>query len=303
MNKKTLLVASLACVGLLAACGGTPATSEGSKDVVPSSSSSSSQAPVEVSTIYEHQFVFNSPGKDKDSGEENTLVEKSFENTSHGGPNYQLYINLLKEDNKVEAGRSTMYYSGMLINKSAMSTSGTWSKNSDGTYTINLDEFEYNVQGTGKWTNDASVLTSTADGNVTWRYNGCKKDKETGELVANPYETVLNTQKSFAGEYQGTYYSVTDYNATGEMEKTNIDSMEVTALADGTYTVKGAMEDSGISSFNGTISSRGVFSAEITRLDGTMTGLFYTDVDGHVKFNIDSEARERVARAYGTIID
>ena len=143
MKKSLILLSAIAMFGLVA-CGGNPegskSTGDNSGNVTPTSSETkSSEAPVEVPSIYEHQFVYLSPGKAYDSetkteGEENTLVEQVFSNGKHGGPNYMVAINLLKEDNKCEIARYTMYYSGICVGKAAFSVEGaTWAKNTDGT--------------------------------------------------------------------------------------------------------------------------------------------------------------------------
>ena len=124
-----------------------------------------------------------------------------------------------------------------------------------------------------------------------------QQNSATADPIA--YSLTLNTQKSFAGEYTGVYYSITDLEATGKREENPIDSCEVVALADGTYTVSGAIEDSGISAYTGTIDALGVFKCTTPRLDGTGYGYFYTDVDGDVKFYWNMEARERKSAMFG----
>ncbi len=343
MKKTHLLLSALAMIGMLASCRSTAESSTKKDDAKTSDTSattgnstkkedSTKKEPEVVETIFEHQFVFNSPGatmNEDGTSTDNTLVHEAWGNgivynakianddekasaygakggtSKNGGPNYQVWINLLKEDHKVEAGRSTMYYGGSLVGKDAFTTTGTWSKGADGTYIVNLEAFEYNVQGTGKAANDATTLTSDANGNIIWDYKGVKKNKKddgTTELVDNPYHTTLNTQKSFAGEYTGSYWSITDFLGGAPEDAKSIDSCEVTALADGTYTVKGAVEDSGISAFTGTIDTKGIFKAENGRLGGEMSGMFYTDTDGKVKFDCISSAREREAHVWGELI-
>lgn len=308
--KKTFALLPLLALGMLVSCNG--GTGESSKpadssykttdttstNTKGSEETNKNSSDPKVESIYEHKFIFNAPGNQynaetKETGDENTLVSQSFTNNKHGGPNYALYINLLKEGNKVEAGRKTMYYTGVLANKDAFKTEGTWTV-ANGIYTINLNEFTYTVRGTGEKVNPATILTSTADGKVTWNYSGVKKN-DAGEIVDNPYETTLNTQKSFAGEYQGTYK-----NQEGEVSP--MDSMEVTENTDGTFKVVGAMEDSGISAFEGTVTANGVLDLKITRLDGKGTGYFYTDTDNKVKFHFDMEARERKSTCDGSLI-
>lgn len=306
--KKTFVLLPLLALGMLVSCNtGGKESSKPAQDSMKTSQPDSTETDKEstpnlsdpkVESIYEHKFIFNAPGNQynaetKETGAENTLVSQSFTNNKHGGPNYSLYINLLKEGNKVEAGRKTMYYTGVLANKDAFKTEGTWTV-ANGIYTINLNEFTYTVRGTGEKVNPATTLTSTADGKVTWKYSGVKKN-EAGEIVDNPYDTVLNTQKSFAGEYQGSFK-----NQEGEVS--SMDSMEVKENADGTFKIVGAMEDSGISAFEGKILANGVADLKITRLDGKGTGYFYTNIDNQVKFHLDMEARERTSTCDGSLI-
>ena len=303
MKKTHLLISSLALFATLTACGGNGGDSEPAKEsdkaseVVqkPSDTVPPATEPAVVETIYEHQFMFNAPGKKIDAEgntiSENTLVEQAFEGTKHLGPNYCVFINLLKEGNAVQAGRTTLYYTGILANKAAWTVEGaTWSKNADGIYTISMPAFT-----AGVFENPAATLTSDADGNVVWAFS--QQNSATADPIA--YSLTLNTQKSFAGEYTGVYYSITDLEATGKREENPIDSCEVVALADGTYTVSGAIEDSGISAYTGTIDALGVFKCTTPRLDGTGYGYFYTDVDGDVKFYWNMEARERKSAMFG----
>lgn len=294
--KKLPILAVLTLLAL-ASCGGntsaggstTPAQSEKTTVKDPDSSTPTSSTPEKVETPYVKQYLFFSPGnayseETKETGEANTLISQSFTNTKHKGPNYYLYVNLLKDGNKVEAGRVTLYYSGALVNKARWTAAGTWSANSDSTYTIKMDAFK-----AVKYDNAAASMTSTADGKLVWNFT--QKDSDDGEEKS--YSTTLVEQKALAGEYTGTY-------TNQEGETATMDSLEVTALADGTYTMKGAIEDSGISAFEGTVSQFGVASGKTPRLDGTMSGLFYTDYDGTVKFHFDMEARERKSTADGT---
>ena len=304
MKKLSFALLPLALFAMVS-CGGTPAstgnptTSAGTTTAGDATTVEATTTEEITQTVFEKQYTFFSYGSTAE-GEELDNLYDTFEKGKHKGPNYMLYINLLKDGNKVEAGRKTMYYTGILANKTAFSTVGTWTV-ADGVYTINLDAFTYNVKGTGEWENAANTLTTAADGTVTWNYEGCKKN-EGGELVANPYETTLMEKVSFAGEYSGTYYSLTDMEATGKRTDNVMDSMEVVAVADGTFTVTGSIEDSGISSFTGTIDTFGVFVGETPRLGGTMQGLFYTEKDGKAHFYFNMEARERQSIAYGTSI-
>ena len=272
----------------VAASNNAPA-SEKTQISTKASDAPTSSAQEKVETPYVKQYLFFSPGEaynaeTKETGEENTLISQSFTNTKHKGPNYYLYVNLLKDGNKVEAGRVTLYYSGVIADKVRWQAEGTWSANTDSTYTINMAAFK-----AVKYDNAAASMTTTADGKLVWNFT--QKDKDDGEEKA--YSKTLVEQKALAGEYSGTY-------TNQEGETANMDSLEVTALADGTYTMKGAIEDSGISSFEGTITKFGVAKGKTPRLDGTMSGLFYTDYDGQVKFHFNMEARERTSTADGT---
>ncbi len=306
MKRKSLILLPFLALGLVA-CGGNTSSTEnaastnaGSSSVVTNSSTektTSANTPAVVETIFEKQFTFYSPGTTAE-GEELTTIFDCFERGKHQGPNYTLYINLLKEDHKVEAGRNTLYYTGMCVNKAAFTTAGTWSV-ANGVYTINLDAFTYTVQGQGSFENPAVTLTTDADGNVTWPYKSPVKDSDPKE-----YNTKLVAKADFAGEWTGSFYSITDIEDGTVTEKQiqTIDSMEVTALADGSYTISGAIEESGISSYTGTISAGGLLVGQTPRLaDGnTMSGLFYTEADGTAHFYMLMNARERKSAAYGT---
>ncbi|GEM_PF-5232199 len=285
MKKSLILLSAVAMFGLVACGGKAPeeSKSQAVESVPTTSETKTSEAPAPVASIYEHQFVFLSPGKvyDKETnteGAENTLVEQAFTTAKHGGPNYMVAINLLKEGNACEIGRYTMYYTGMCVGKNAFSVEGaTWSKNADGTYKISIPESTI-----GSATNQAVELTSTADGKVTYSFD----QQTTGMSEPKHYDLELWTNNPFEGEYTGTY--------TNQEGETNpVDSMEVTAVGDGTYTVKGAIEDTGISAFEGTVNKLGIFTGKTPRLDGTMEGLFYTDRDGKTKLFANMEARER----------
>lgn len=287
MKKSLILLSAIAMFGLVA-CGGKTEDSktagDTSENVTPTTSETkTSETPVEVPSIYEHQFVYLSPGKAYDAeteteGAENTLVEQVFTNGKHGGPNYMVAINLLKEDNKCEIARYTMYYSGLCVGKAAFSVEGaTWEKNTDGTYKVNVP-----ATSIGGAENAACELTSTADGKLTYSFDQLQK----GQTEAKHYDLTLWTNNPFQGEYTGSYT-----NQEGEVNP--VDSLEVTAVGDGTYTVKGAIEDTGISALEGTISKLGIFTGKTPRLDGTMDGLFYTDCDGKTKMFARMEARER----------
>ena len=66
--------------------------------------------------------------------------------------------------------------------------------------------------------------------------------------------------------------------------------------SDNSLYTKGSFEDTGIGNFEGTIDEFGcVTDGKIIRLDGSFKGLFYTDLDGKVKFNCSCLARERTS--------
>ena len=278
MKKSLILLSAVAMFGLVA-CGGAGNGGDNSSEAP----AASSQAPVEVPSIYEHQFVYIAPGKvydpeTKTEGADNTKVEQVFENGKHGGPNYMVSINLLKEGNVAEMARYTMYYSGLCVGKEAFHVEGaTWSKNDDGTYKIAVP-----ATSIGGAENAAVEITSTAAGKITWSFDQLQQ----GQTEAKHYDLELWTNNAFNGEYTGTYK-----NQEGEVAP--VDSLEVTAKGDGTYTVKGAVEDTGISAFEGTINKLGIFEGKTPRLDGTMAGLFYTDNDGKTKMYCTMDARER----------
>jgi len=304
MKKQIVLAAAALALVSLASCGNTssevPSTGA-SSSLAPSSSSapaeSSSEVPSSSEEVaeskYAARYVFISPGAAYDAetqteGEANTLVSQVFENGKHSGPNYMLYVNLLKDGNKVEAGRRTLYYTGILANKKAFEASGTWTKNSDGTFKVAMDAFT-----AGVFENAASEMTSTADGNLTWVYSN--QNSATSDPKA--YETTLWTNRELLGEYTGTFK-----NQENEVAPFDSFTIEASTEEGKEGKIVGSVEDSGISAMEGSMDEFGVITGKTPRLDGTFFGFAYTDTDGIVKVHLNMEARERKSTLDGTHI-
>lgn len=287
MKKKLICTLSLfAALGCLASCNNGNKPSSKPSDEQPSTSTIPERKYV---SPYEHEFVYYAPGKiynseTKTEGEANTLASQAFETSKHKGPNYMIYIRLLKEANgekSVKAGRRILFQNGDLLNAKIFETTGSWEKQGD-SYTINLDGFE----GRGS-VNENVTLTSTADGKVNWTYYYNTKE----------YVTSLYTSASFIGEYTGTFT-----NMEGQINPVNEVVVDFKDEDNSLYT-RGSFNDTGIGAFEGAIDEFGcVMDGKITRLDGSFVGLFYTDLDGKAKFNCSCEARERTSTVRTEII-
>ncbi|MBO5527890.1 MAG: hypothetical protein J6A47_01020 [Bacilli bacterium] len=306
--KKLSLIMGLALAGTLVACGGgnAPASSSASvpatTSVAPSSSSvssSSSSAP-EVTTKYEHVWNYFSLG-DAEKYED-------LPASKHQGPNYALQLALEKDGKKAVLSRKIVYMNmgsgDPFLNSTSggFSVEGTWDKNADGTYKVNLPE--YNISrgvkdDEGNPTKyPATELVSNADGSILIKYGyGSKEvdDGEGGTVKQNKlYETTVQSAGDFVGEYEGHYVNE-------EKEENTIEGFEVVAASDNTYTITGAIEDTGISAFTATVDSYGVVQGTIDRLDGTLNGWFYMD-EGVAKCIMHMYARERHSVVYANIL-
>lgn len=313
--KKLSLIMGLALAGTLVACGGgnAPASSSAAPSsssasvpattsVAPSSSSvssSSSSAP-KVTTKYEHVWNYFSLGD----------VEKyeDLPASKHQGPNFALQLALEKEGKKAVLSRKIVYMNmgsgDPFLNtiSGGFSVEGTWDKNGDGTYKVNLPE--YNISrgvkdDEGNPTKyPATELVSNADGSILVKYGyGSEEvdDGEGGTVKQNKlYETTVQSAGDLAGEYEGHYVNE-------EEEENTIEGFEVVAASDNTYTVTGAIEDTGISAFTATVDSYGVLQGTIDRLDGTLNGWFYMD-EGVAKCIMHMYARERHSVVYANIL-
>ena len=330
MKNKIVLLASIALAGTLVACGGnssTPVQSSSNPAVSSSStatsssssaasSSSSSEAKKEVALDkYERIFNYFSGG------------EYDFKNMFYGleeeygkrGPNYSLALTLEKEGNKAVFSRKIVYMPsksdpiGFLNNEAGgFSVEGTWVKNSDGTYKVNLPEYEVK-RGTGE-PFPAVELVSDSNGDIVakYAYGTIKEGEGSEEVTVNKvYETKMYTQPSFEGEYQGTYYSITDRDdgldstvaEEKQFEEVTVEASAKDAGDKVIYDVSGAIEDSGISAFEGNVDVYGVYVGETPRLDGTCNGIFYKDEKtGATKFAWHMEARERFSVVCGEIL-
>ena len=235
------------------------------------------------------------------------------------GPNYSLALTLEKEGNKAVFSRKIVYMPSKsdpigFLNTEAggFSVEGTWVKNADGTYKVNLPEYEVK-RGTGD-PFPAVELVSDANGDIVakYAYGTIKEGEGSEEVTVNKvYETKMYTQPSFEGEYQGTYYSITDRDdgldstvaEEKQFEEVNVEASAKDAAEKVIYDVSGAIEDSGISAFEGNIDVYGVYVGETPRLDGTCNGIFYKDAQsGATKFAWHMEARERFSVVVGEIL-
>ena len=261
-------------------------------------------------------------------------VEAEGESVSkHYGPNYSLALTLLKAENKAVLSRKLIYQVDMFANtvKGGFTLEGTWSKNADGTYKVNLPAYTP-ARGIDEY--EAVELNSDANGDIVVKYafGSTEKLDEEGNKVqdvdeegnpktdasGNPvyvkvnktYETKMYTQPDFAGEYSGYYLSITDRDDgldSTVAEETPFDSIEVSATekapdVTSIFSVSGALEDSGISMMHGEVDEFGVFTGVTPRLDGTANGIFFKDSDGKAKFAWHMEARERLAVVIGELL-
>ena len=213
-----------------------------------------------------------------------------------------------KEGNKAVLSRKIVYMSmgsgDPFLNtiSGGFSVEGSWTKNNDGTYKVNIPEYEVKrgvKDEEGKPSKyPATELVSAADGSIVIKYAfGSEEvdDGEGGKINQNKlYETTVQSAGDFAGEYEGHYVNE-------EQEENSIEGFEVAVADDGTYTVSGAIEDTGISAFTGTIDSYGVLQGTIDRLDGTLNGWFYMDGD-QAKAIMHMYARERHSVVYANIL-
>lgn len=235
------------------------------------------------------------------------------------GPNYSLALTLEKEGNKAVFSRKLVYMpSGSdpigFLNTEAggFSVEGTWVKNADGTYKVNLPEYDVKRGTADKFPAVELVSDTNGDIVVQYAYGTTKEGEGSGEVTVNKrYETKMYTQPSFEGEYQGTYFSITDRDdgldstvaEEKQFEEVNVEAAPKDAEDKMIYDVSGAIEDSGISSFEGTVDVYGVFTGETPRLDGTCNGIFYKDAaTGATKFAWHMEARERLSVVCGEIL-
>ena len=312
--KKIHLIMGLALAGTLFACGGgnTPSASSapaaGSTPAVPSNpttsapaspSSVSSVAPA-VSTKYEHVWNYFSMG--------DVSKYEDLPASKHTGPNYAVQLALEKEGNKAVLSRKMVYMNmgsgDPFLNSTAggFSVEGAWEKNGDGTYKVTIPEYEVKrgvKDAEGKPSKYPAVeLVSNADGSIVVKYAyGSEEvdDGEGGKISQNKtYETTIQSAGDFVGEYEGHYVNE-------EGEDNAIEGFEVVAADDNTYTLSGAIEDTGISAFTGTIDSYGVIQGTIDRLDGTLNGWFYVD-GGVAKCIMHMYARERHSVVYANIL-
>lgn len=156
--------------------------------------------------------------------------------------------------------------------------SGTWKKDGEN-YIINLDANEHN---------EAATLISDK-GVVEWQF----KVKGGDEILERT--TVLKSADASAGTsaegefiYEGEYY-VVSVNMDGE--EMIFESFIVES--DGKLT--GAVDASGLTSFEGKVNPDGTFTAELLRLGGTMTGT----IDENLHVEGKSETRGRTATFSG----
>lgn len=332
MKNKIVLLASIALAGSLVACGGnssapatsgsTPAaTSSSSSATAPAassdaSSSSSEQVKKEVA-LDKYERIFNYfSGSEYDF---KSIFYGLEEEHGKRGPNYSLALTLEKEGNKAVFSRKIVYMPSKsdpigFLNSEAggFSVEGTWVKNGDGTYKVNLPEYEVK-RGTGD-NYPAVELVSDANGDIVvkYAYGTTKQGEGEGEVTVNKeYETKMYTQPSFEGEYQGTYFSITDRDdgldstvaEEKQFEEVVVEASPKDAGDKVIYDVSGAIEDSGISAFEGNVDVYGVYVGETPRLDGTCNGIFYKDAtSGATKFAWHMEARERLSVVCGEIL-
>ena len=344
MKNKFVLLASLALIGGLVSCGTQPSASStpaGENSNTPTASSSqpsggnsgvtpSSSTPAVpkdlVKDDYEKVFnYFSIPeGKTVKQMFYHDVEAEGESVSKHYGPNYALALTLLKAENKAVLTRKLIYQVDMFANtvKGGFTLEGTWSKNADGTYKVNIPAYTP-TRGISEY--EAVELNSDANGDiiVKYAYGSTEKLDEEGNKVqdvdeegnpktdasGNPvyvkvnktYETKMYTQPDFEGEYQGTYYSITDRDdgldstvaEEHAFEEIALTATEKAADVTSFYDVKGAIEDSGISALQGEVDEFGVFTGVTPRLDGTINGIFYKDSDGKAKLAWHMEARER----------
>ena len=228
--------------------------------------------------------------------------------SKHTGPNYALQLALEKEGNKAVLSRKIVYMNmgsgDPFLNSLAggFSVDGTWEKNGNGTYKVSIPEYEVKrgvKDEAGQPTKYPEVeLVSSVDGSIVVKYAyGSEEvdDGEGGKIKQNKtYETTVQSAGDFVGEYEGHYVNE-------EQEENAIEGFEVVATDDNTYTISGAIEDTGISAFTGTIDSYGVVQGTIDRLDGTLNGWFYMDGDV-AKCIMHMYARERHSVVYASIL-
>ena len=92
-------------------------------------------------------------------------------------------------------------------------------------------------------------------------------------------EAAATGKRSYAGEYDLTF-------KTQEGDESPVDTFEI----DEEGNVTGAVEDSGMTTFEGKIDENGHFECELPRLGGTMVGDI--DENGHLTCNMDARGRK-----------
>ncbi|MCR5491570.1 MAG: hypothetical protein K6F32_05535 [Bacilli bacterium] len=299
--KKLSLLMVLASSGLLLGCGGSNSTPAASSAPAAASSEAASSAPAAasseaassketVSNKYEKIWNYVVPAED---GTYESLVD-----SKHSGPNYVLQLALEKDTGVATLSRKLVYMNmgsgDPFLNTAAggFTVSGTWEASGDA-YKVSLPSYEV-ARGVGTF--NAVEITSAADGTITVPYAfGSYTPEGSSEAVNQTYETVMSPAVDLAGEYEGHYIN-------DEKEDNPITGFEITAAADGAYTMEGSIEESGLSSFTAEIDSFGILSGVVTRLDGTLNGWCYKGADGKASVIMHMYARERHSIVYGTIL-